>query len=163
LKKIHCECCSSRTHKNGSITYFHQAILPPLRDTQPALLVNGCELTLVRESDGKVLYANAWVTDHDLTPETVPQVVKAGRSRWKTQNEVQFDIVEKLTYPGLPPHVESHLTPFGQKFAEILDQIAALRHQNQNGQQSLNHSSDDLAPFHLLSKFFLTQADKFLV
>ena len=209
-QKIHCECCSSRTHKNGSVTYFHQAILPvivspqqtqvialapefvtpqdghdkqdcevaaakrwvsahaarlqpqpmtllgddlyshqplcehclahqfsfiftclseshsalydwlnyldangdvktldqvqwnkrtkeiyryryvnqiPLRDTQPALLVNWCELTLVRESDGKVLYSNAWVTDHDLSPETVPQVVSAGRSRWKTENE----------------------------------------------------------------------------
>jgi hypothetical protein len=209
-QKIHCECCSSRTHKNGSVTYFHQAILPvivsptqpqvialapefvtpqdghekqdcevaaakrwisthaarfqpqsltllgddlyshqplcehclahqlsfiltclpeshvalydwlgyleangevktletqqwnkrtkeiyhyryvnqiPLRDTQPALLVNWCELTLVRESDGKVLYYNAFVTDHELTAETVPQVVSAGRSRWKTENE----------------------------------------------------------------------------
>jgi hypothetical protein len=209
-QKIHCECCSSRTHKNGSITYFHQAVLPvivapeqpqvialvpefitpqdghdkqdcevaaakrwisahaarlhpqpitllgddlyshqplcehclahqlsfiftclseshaalydwlnyldangevkvleqthwnkrtkeiyryryvnaiPLRDTQPALLVNWCELTLVRQSDGKVLYANAWVTDHDLTPETLPHVARAGRSRWKTENE----------------------------------------------------------------------------
>lgn len=209
-QKIHCECCSSRTHKTGSVTYFHQAILPvivspqqtqvialapelitpqdghekqdcevaaakrwvsayaarlqpqsitllgddlyshqplcehclvhqlsfiftclpeshaalydwldyldangdvktleqvqwnkrtkeiyryryvnqiPLRDTQPALRVNWCELTLVRESDGKVLYSNAFVTDHDLTPDTVPQVVRAGRSRWKTENE----------------------------------------------------------------------------
>jgi hypothetical protein len=209
-QKIHCQCCSSRTHKSGRVTYFHQAILPvivapqqpqvialapelitpqdgpekqgcevaaakrwvsayaarlqpqsitllgddlyshqpvcehclahqvsfiftclseshpalydwldylnangevktleqvqwnkrtkeiyryryvnqmPLRDTQPALLVNWCELTLVRESDGKVLYSNAFVTDHDLTPETVPQVVRAGRSRWKTENE----------------------------------------------------------------------------
>jgi hypothetical protein len=209
-QKIHCECCSSRTHQNGSVTYFHQAILPvivaptqtqvlalapelitpqdghqkqdcevaaakrwvsahgsrlqpqpitllgddlyshqpmcehclqhqvsfiftclpeshaalydwlryleangevqtlelqqwnkrtkeiyryryinqiPLRDTQPALLVNWCELTLMRESDGKVLYYNAFVTNHDLTPETVPLVVSAGRSRWKTENE----------------------------------------------------------------------------
>ena len=209
-QKIHCECCSSRTHKNGSITYFHPAILPvivaptqtqvialapefvtlqdghekqdcevaaakrwvsthaarfqsqpitllgddlyshqplcehclahqlsfiftclpeshvalydwlgyleangevktleqaqwnkrqkeiyryryvnamPLRDTQPALLVNWCELTLVRESEGIVLYSNAFVTNHNLTPETVPHVVSAGRSRWKTENE----------------------------------------------------------------------------
>jgi hypothetical protein len=27
-QKIHCDCCSSRTHKNGSVTYFHSAILP---------------------------------------------------------------------------------------------------------------------------------------
>ena len=209
-QKLHCECCSSRTHKNGSVTYFHQAILPvivaptqtqvialapefitpqdghekqacevaaakrwisahmarlkpqpitllgddlyshqpmcahclqqqcsfiftclpeshaalydwlgyleahrevqtleleqwnkrtkelyryryvnqlPLRDTPPALLVNGCEVTVVRASDGKVLYSNAFVTDHDLTPATVPQVVSAGRSRWQTENE----------------------------------------------------------------------------
>jgi hypothetical protein len=209
-QKIHCECCSSRTHKTGSVTYFHQAILPvivsptqsqvvalapefvtpqdghdkqdcevaaakrwisqyatrfppqsltllgddlyshqplcehclvhqmsfiftclpeshgalydwlgyldangevktletqhwnkrtkeiyryryvnqiPLRDTQPALLVNWCEVTLLRASDEKVLYYNAFVTDHDLTPETVPHVVLAGRSRWKTENE----------------------------------------------------------------------------
>jgi hypothetical protein len=25
---IHCECCSSRTHKNGNVTYFHSAIVP---------------------------------------------------------------------------------------------------------------------------------------
>ncbi|MHC5730192.1 MAG: ISNCY family transposase, partial [Nostoc sp.] len=23
---IHCKCCSSRTHKNGTVTYFHRAI-----------------------------------------------------------------------------------------------------------------------------------------
>ncbi len=41
---------------------------------------------------------------------------------------VQFGIVEKLTYPELPPRVEYHLTSFGQEFAEILDRIEALRH-----------------------------------
>lgn len=25
---IHCDQCSHRTHKNGSVTYFHSAILP---------------------------------------------------------------------------------------------------------------------------------------
>ncbi|MHC5756154.1 MAG: ISNCY family transposase [Nostoc sp.] len=59
----------------------------PLRDTQPALGVNWCELTLTRQSDGKVLYQNAFITCHDLTAETVPSVVSAGRSRWKTENE----------------------------------------------------------------------------
>ncbi|MBF2046253.1 MAG: winged helix-turn-helix transcriptional regulator [Leptolyngbya sp. IPPAS B-1204] len=40
---------------------------------------------------------------------------------------VQFGIVEKFTYSELPPRVEYHLTSFGQEFAEILDQIAALQ------------------------------------
>nr|WP_232432108.1 ISNCY family transposase [Chamaesiphon minutus] len=26
--KLNCKCCSSRTHKNGTVTYFHSAILP---------------------------------------------------------------------------------------------------------------------------------------
>lgn len=59
----------------------------PLRDTQPALEVNWCELTLTRQSDGKVLYQNAFITRHHLTGETVPLVVSAGRSRWKTEND----------------------------------------------------------------------------
>lgn len=29
-QKIHCNCCSSRTHRNGTVTYFHRAILPPV-------------------------------------------------------------------------------------------------------------------------------------
>jgi len=59
----------------------------PLRDTQPALEVNWCELVLTRQSDGKVLYRNAFITRHDLSNETVSHVVSAGRSRWKTENE----------------------------------------------------------------------------
>jgi hypothetical protein len=27
-QKLHCESCSSRTHQNGKVTYFHGAILP---------------------------------------------------------------------------------------------------------------------------------------
>jgi hypothetical protein len=58
-----------------------------LRDTQPALGVNWCEITLTRQSDAKVLYHNAFITHHELTTETVSTVVSAGRSRWKTENE----------------------------------------------------------------------------
>ena len=29
-EKISCPCCSTRTHKNGQITYFHQALLPAI-------------------------------------------------------------------------------------------------------------------------------------
>jgi hypothetical protein len=59
----------------------------PLRGTQPALNVNGCELVVTRQSDGKILYENAFITRHELTEEGVPLVVAADRCRWKTENE----------------------------------------------------------------------------
>lgn len=39
----------------------------------------------------------------------------------------QFGIIEKQSYPEIPPRVEYRLTPFGQEFAAILDQIEALQ------------------------------------
>jgi hypothetical protein len=59
----------------------------PLRETQPSLNVNWCELVVTRESDGKILYQNAWTTSHELDDESVTLVTEAGRCRWKTENE----------------------------------------------------------------------------
>jgi hypothetical protein len=84
VKTLETQHWNKRTKEMYRYRYVNQI---PLRDTQPALLVNWCEVTLVRVSDEKVLYYNAFVTDHDLTPETVAHVVLAGRSRWKTENE----------------------------------------------------------------------------
>lgn len=39
---------------------------------------------------------------------------------------VQFGILNKLSYPEVPPRVEYHLTPFGKEFLDILDCIEAL-------------------------------------
>jgi len=44
-------------------------------------------VTITRQSDGQLLYHNAFATRHDLSDETVADVVSAGRSRWKTENE----------------------------------------------------------------------------
>lgn len=75
-------------HKRSKEIYRYRYVNQvPLRDSQPALLVNWCELTLTRQSDGKVLYHNAFITHHALNAKTVPEVVSAGRSRWKTENE----------------------------------------------------------------------------
>jgi hypothetical protein len=73
-------------HKRSKEHYRYINAIP-LRDSQPAALVNWCELTLTRESDGKLLYQNAFITHHELSDDTVPAVVSAGRSRWKTENE----------------------------------------------------------------------------
>jgi len=58
----------------------------PLRDSDDALHVNWCEVTISDDAQ-KVIYRNAWVTTHDITPENVQIIVAAGRSRWKIENE----------------------------------------------------------------------------
>lgn len=59
----------------------------PLKDATDAVSVNWCELTIVREEDGKRLYKNAFVTNHPVTKETVETIVACGRARWKIENE----------------------------------------------------------------------------
>jgi Transposase DDE domain len=58
----------------------------PLKDGDDALLVNWCELTVSR-SDGKVVYKNSFATNHPINDDTVAEVVLAGRTRWKVENE----------------------------------------------------------------------------
>lgn len=50
----------------------------------------------------------------------------------KVQNDclnkmVGFDILEKVSYPEVPPRVEYKLTRFGQRFIVILDAVAELQ------------------------------------
>lgn len=59
----------------------------PLRDGDGGLPVNWCELTIIRDEDGKQLYKNAFVTNHPVTKETVPTIISCGRARWKIENE----------------------------------------------------------------------------
>jgi len=58
----------------------------PLRDGNDALEVNWCELTTTRH-DGKVVYQNAFATNHAITAANVAEIVRAGRARWKVENE----------------------------------------------------------------------------
>jgi len=58
----------------------------PLRDGEGALKVNWCELTTTRD-DGKVVYKNAFATNHRITAANVVDVVRDGRVRWKVENE----------------------------------------------------------------------------
>lgn len=40
---------------------------------------------------------------------------------------VRFGILEKRSFPEIPPRVEYRLTPFGRKLVRILDRIDALQ------------------------------------
>lgn len=69
----------------------------PLRVGADALRVNWCEITIVREDSGKQSYHSAWITNHELTPQTVVEVVAAGRARWKIENE-GFNVLKNQGY-----------------------------------------------------------------
>ncbi len=44
---------------------------------------------------------------------------------------VRFGILEKKSFPEIPPRAEYHLTPFGQRLLNILDQVEALQQQRE--------------------------------
>jgi hypothetical protein len=58
----------------------------PLTDSQDALKVNWCELTITN-AEGEVLYRNSFITDWKISAENVVGLVASGRARWKIENE----------------------------------------------------------------------------
>ncbi|MCP4648893.1 MAG: ISNCY family transposase [PVC group bacterium] len=63
--------------------YFNHV---PLRDSDDAIEVNWCEQTTTL-ADGAVIYQNSFVTDLEITEDNVIEIAKAGRARWKIENE----------------------------------------------------------------------------
>ncbi len=75
--------------RKGKLRYtdtYRFANRVPLRDGEGALEVDWCELTTTRD-DGKVVYKNAFATNHPITAANVADVVRDGRARWKVENE----------------------------------------------------------------------------
>ena len=58
----------------------------PLTDSDDALKVNWCQLT-VTDSAGAVRYRNSFITDWAISEANVAGMVAAGRARWKIENE----------------------------------------------------------------------------
>lgn len=57
----------------------------PLNGRQDSILVNFFRYEII--VDGEVTYKSAWVTDLEVTKQNVDTMVKAGRARWKIENE----------------------------------------------------------------------------
>ena len=83
----------------------------PLRDGNDALEVNWCELT-TRDADGKIVYKNAFATNHEIDEENVVEIVRAGRARWKVENENNNTLKTKgyhLTHVNIrPTHIQQN-------------------------------------------------------
>jgi len=79
----------TRTRRRGKKTetdHYRFVNHVPLRDGDDALEVNWCELTTTR-ADGTIAYKNAFATNHPITTDNVADIVQAGRTRWKVENE----------------------------------------------------------------------------
>jgi hypothetical protein len=90
----------TRRHWNGRFgehwTYRYVNDVP-LRAEAGPLHVNWCELTITDERDGRVLYHNAFVTNHPISDDTVAPIVAAGRTRWKVENEGNNTLTHRPT------------------------------------------------------------------
>jgi hypothetical protein len=76
--------CKGKTIEIHNYRFINQI---PLREQEPSLLVNWCELTVLNSMDNSVIYHNAFVTNHFISSDNVAEIVEAGRCRWKTENE----------------------------------------------------------------------------
>jgi len=43
------------------------------------------------------------------------------------RRNIEFGIIKRIAYPELPPRVEYEVTPFGEKFIRILDELENLQ------------------------------------
>jgi hypothetical protein len=82
----------------------------PLREQQPALLVNWCELTILNTDNNSVIYHNAFVTNHLINLNNVAEVVECGRCRWKTENENHNTLKKGYNLEHNFGHGQKHLS-----------------------------------------------------
>lgn len=94
-----------------SFRYVNQV---PLRQQEPTLHLNWFEVHVTRLRDGKLLYHNSWVTNHELTPALLPELGAAGRARWKTENE-NHNVLKTRGY-----HLEHNFGHGQQHLAQLL-------------------------------------------
>lgn len=72
----------------------------PLTGDKDPVTVNFLQCTIVgknKKGDENVLYKNSWVTDISVSKENIETLVKAGRCRWKNENEV-FNVMKNHGY-----------------------------------------------------------------
>jgi len=74
---------TGKRRENDTYRFISQI---PLCDAEKASEVNRCEITSTPE-DGRTVYRNSFVTNHEITEKNVTETVMAGRSRRKTENE----------------------------------------------------------------------------
>lgn len=66
---------------------YRYASALPLCAGDKALRVNWCEVTVLNEQTGAILYKSAFITNFAITDKNVAKLIRCGRARWKNENE----------------------------------------------------------------------------
>lgn len=113
---------NGHSHERAIYRYLNAL---PLQTGDDALLVNWCEVVVIHEQNGEVLYRNAFITNHAITAENVAEVVRSAQARWKTENE-NHNILKKHGY-----HL-THNFGYGEQYLSMfllaLNLLAFLMH-----------------------------------
>lgn len=67
--------------------HYRYASSLPLRASEDALRVNWCEITVLNQVTGKVLFKSAFITNFAISDQNVAKITRSGRARWKNENE----------------------------------------------------------------------------
>jgi hypothetical protein len=81
--------------QTNTIYHYRWRNQMPLNEANQDLLVNMVEYWEIQ--DGQVVFAGSWVTDLEVRPDNVSLLVRAGRTRWKIENET-FNTLKNQGY-----------------------------------------------------------------
>jgi Transposase DDE domain len=112
----------------GVLHHFRFCNRVPLNESNPDELVNVLEYWEI-QPDGKVQHFS-WITDFLLVPETVWEIMRGGRARWKIENET-FNTLKNQGYhlEHNYGHGEQNLSvvlAFLMMLAFLVDQVQQL-------------------------------------
>lgn len=88
------------TDKKGYIHIYEWMNNVPLSGREDAVRVNFFRCKLIKtskEGKEKIVYKSSWVTDIDIDKENIEILVKGGRCRWKSENEI-FNVMKNHGY-----------------------------------------------------------------
>lgn len=125
------EVCKTAEHttKNGKIQKFRYMNNVPLNDSNSNVIVNFLELVETDPKTGKKT-TFSWVTDINLTKDSINLVAKGGRARWKIENET-FNTLKNQGYEfehNFGHGIKNLSTVFGMLMilAFLIDQVQEL-------------------------------------
>lgn len=115
-------------NEDGTVFGYRYVNRVPLNDSHPDLLVNYLEYWEMDAGGKERIWS--WVTDIEITQENAEQLMKAGRARWKIENET-FNTLKNQGYHfehnyGHGKHYLCSTFAFLMMLAFLIDQIQEL-------------------------------------